>query len=234
MAFPDIFKLEKLRIYAFSDYQRQTPAQPVDSFDAMFNPETLSREFGFTYRAAQTVGDQRQPAQVTFAPPASLNVKLLIDGSGVAEMGLIKLFAPPPSVDEQIASFLKLAFETNGATHRPNFLRLSYGEIKFDCLLSKVTINQQSFDRQGKTVRAELDVELIQDEQVPEELRRTHFSSPDVSHSRAVRAGDTLPLLAAEIYGSPRHHLAVARANGLDQPRMLEPGTVLLFPPLAR
>ena len=83
-----------------------------------------------------------------------MTVPLLIDGTGVTEIGLLNLFAPPPTVEDQIAAFKKLAYDVNGDIHTPNFLRLVYGDnIKFDCLLSKLTITRQSFDRDGSAVR---------------------------------------------------------------------------------
>jgi hypothetical protein len=233
MEFPDIFKLEKLTIKAY----RKSSRLDVDftgEFKAMFNPETLSREYGFSFRAPPVVSNAPQSPEITYSPPGSLKVKLLLDGSGVTEMGIVNILAPSKTVDEQIAAFLKLTYEIQGESHQPNFLTLKYGLFSFPCRLGKVIVTQQAFDRQGKTVRAELDLELTYDEVVPEKLRETHLSSPDVSHTRTVRAGDTLPLLTEQVYDSDRHHLAVARFNGLDHLRSVDPGMILFFPPLAR
>ncbi|MEB3157176.1 MAG: LysM peptidoglycan-binding domain-containing protein, partial [Cyanobacteriota bacterium] len=61
-----------------------------------------------------------------------------------------------------------------------------------------------------------------------------NFSSPDLTHRRLVRAGDTLPQLCLEIYGTAEHYLRVADVNNLDDVRVLTPGQQLLFPPYAR
>jgi len=58
-------------------------------------------------------------------------------------------------------------------------------------------------------------------------------SSPDVSHSRVVKSGDTLPLLSKEIYGNASYYLRLAQANNLDDFRNLQPGQAIVFPPLA-
>ncbi|HEU6454372.1 MAG TPA: peptidoglycan-binding protein, partial [Roseateles sp.] len=58
--------------------------------------------------------------------------------------------------------------------------------------------------------------------------------SPDLTHKRVVKAGDRLPLLCNEIYGTPHLYLQVAAANGLDDFRNLAPGTQLFFPPLEK
>jgi nucleoid-associated protein YgaU len=57
-------------------------------------------------------------------------------------------------------------------------------------------------------------------------------SSPDLTHSRIVKAGDTLPLLSKEIYGTANHYLWIAQQNQLDDFRNLMPGQRLFFPPL--
>ncbi len=232
MDFPDNFKLEKLTIEAHLDFDRKRSAGAP--FKAMFNPETLSREYGFSYRAPPGVNKVPQSPEIAYSPPGILKIKLLLDGSGVTDMGVQNILAPPKTVDEQIKEFLALTYETKGESHRPNFLSLRYGGFEFHGRLGKVTVTHQAFDRQGKTMRAELDLELISDDAIPEKLRKTHYTSPDVSHTLTVRAGDTLPLMTEQVYESDRHHIAVARWNGLDHLRSVDPGMNLLFPPLAR
>jgi nucleoid-associated protein YgaU len=48
-----------------------------------------------------------------------------------------------------------------------------------------------------------------------------------------VVAGDTLPALCGKIYGQPGLYPLVARHNQLRHFRSLEPGTQLVFPPIA-
>jgi nucleoid-associated protein YgaU len=232
VAFPDIFKLEKLEIEAFSDPERS--ADVGEPFEAMFNPDSLSEALSIAYRAQPGVNDKTAVNHIAEVLPGHLSVKLLLDGSGVGEIGLLSLFGSAPTVEDQIERFKALAYDVNGDIHAPNFLVLSYGKTKYKGRLSRLTINRQSFDRQGNAVRAELDIELVGESDYEEELRNAHLSSPDVSHSRTVRAGDTLPMLSTEVYGTPDHHLAIARWNGIDHPRALVPGAVLLFPPLPR
>ena len=58
--------------------------------------------------------------------------------------------------------------------------------------------------------------------------------SSDLTHRRILKAGENLPQLCDEIYGDPRLYVKVAEANGFDHFRSLEPGTVILFPPLEK
>ena len=57
-------------------------------------------------------------------------------------------------------------------------------------------------------------------------------SSPDVTHVRTVREGDTLPLLCWEVYGSSTPYPRVAAFNRLGGFRDLVVGSQLVFPPL--
>ena len=102
----------------------------------------------------------------------------------------------------------------------------------FDCRLSSVDIKYTSFDREGSPTGAELDIVLIEDIADALRVREDNFQSPDVTHFRVVKAGDTLPLLSNSVYGDPSYYLTVAQFNGLDDFRNLQAGQKLYFPPL--
>jgi nucleoid-associated protein YgaU len=110
---------------------------------------------------------------------------------------------------------------------------VQWGKLVFPCRLLSVTIKYTSFDRDGTPLRAELAVQFIFDEEAERRTKGADQQSPDLTHSRVVRSGDTLPLLTKQIYGSSAAYLDVARFNGLDDFRRLTPGQELLFPPLA-
>ena len=102
----------------------------------------------------------------------------------------------------------------------------------FDCRLSSVDIKYTSFDRKGSPTGAELDIVLIEDISDALRVLEDNFQSPDVTHFRVVKAGDTLPLLSNSVYGDPSYYLTVAQFNGLDDFRNLQAGQKLYFPPL--
>jgi hypothetical protein len=173
-----------------------------------------------------------KPLNYAKSKPSDLSLNLVLDGTGTTEMGIMQLM-PQPSVSERVKTFLGLAFDMNGDIHEPNYLVAKWGDLAFNCRLGSVDIHYTNFDRDGTPLRAGLDIKLIADESVDTLQKTERKSSPDLSHSRIVRAGDTLPLLAKEIYGSSAYYLWVAQANGLDEIRRLTPGQRLVFPPLA-
>jgi hypothetical protein len=238
MGFPDLFKLEKLTIEAFSETAR-TPATSLGTFTAMFNPTTVTQRYANRFAATRAGQGVRQVAHFATVQPATLDLQLLLDGTGVDQIGLLTLFGDNPTVGERIDKFLQLCYRVNGDSHQPNFLIVRWGKFSrhlmgdgFRGRLASVGISYSSFGRDGDPMRAQLDISLTADDDPDRQSSALGLSSPDLSHSRLVREGDTLPLLTASVYGSSQHVVKVARVNDLDHFRSLEPGRDLLFPPV--
>jgi nucleoid-associated protein YgaU len=226
----NLFKLEKLGIYAFTDVGRRRRA-PNPVFAAMFNPASYTQSFGILW--SKDAGINASSVQVNYARtlPSDLKLDLVLDGTGVDEMGVVALSRK--TVRERVQDFLDVTYRYNGVIHEPNYLLAQWGSLIFYCRLETVDIKYTSFHRDGTPLRAELTVTLISDQSAEDRARLEAKQSPDVTHTRVVRSGDTLPLLTKEIYGSPAPYLLVARWNGLDDFRMLTPGARIEFPPLA-
>lgn len=225
----DSFKLEKLKVEAYSDRQRSTPVG--DAFEAMFNPESFKRQYRIKYRKGVGINNRQEAVDYARSEPSDLSLKLILDGSGVNEFGLSSL-GGRKTVKQRVDAFLALTYEVNSESHEPSYLKVRWGDLDFYCRLGQVEIHYTRFDRHGKALRAELDVLFLADEEVETRMARERLSSPDVTHTRVVRDGDTLPLLTHRIYGSSKYYLRVAQANGLDDFRNLKPGQTLVFPPL--
>lgn len=228
MALTDGFKLEKLKITAYSDRERNSL---VSTFEAMFNPSTFSQDYEIKYGLKQGFNTSGREVDYARSDPQQLSIDLLLDGTRVDAMGLLAPLLK--TVPERVDEFLDATYHMNGKSHEPNFLDVKWGdEFTFKCRLKKVTIAYSSFDRGGNPLRAKLSITLISDDTADNLMKKENKTSPDVTHTRIVRGGDTLPLLAKQIYGSADHYLFIARANGLDDFRNLVPGLELAFPPL--
>ena len=167
MAFPDLFKLEKLKISAFAKVARDAGSQIGSPFEAMFNPQTLSRTDTNLFVASNATGGATQTATFVRTQPSALSLTLLLDGTGVEQMGLINLFSSPQTVQERIDTFLALAYQPQSETHEPSYLKVTWGKkFKFDCRLTAITTNYTSFDRDGSALRAELALTLTADSDI--------------------------------------------------------------------
>ncbi|MEM0999653.1 MAG: hypothetical protein AAGN35_21525 [Bacteroidota bacterium] len=227
-------KLEKMVIMVFDKPERATFAPK--KYEVMFNPTTYSLTYENNFSKLQGINTTGRPSKFALAPPDTLEVTLIIDGTGVRKIGsqqlLDELFGAEDDVYGEVQDFLQATTEVNGKIHEPNFLRLEWGDLTFDCRLKKVKVSYTLFNRQGNPLRAELQCEFFGDLQKSKRLRKDNFSSPDLTHRRILRAGEDLLQLTEEIYGSPHYYLKVAAVNQLDNFRDLAPGRELFFPPV--
>jgi nucleoid-associated protein YgaU len=224
MALKNPYKLEKLTIEAYQDEQRKT--QVVEFFNVMFNPESYSQKFAIEYVS-------EQPAKYARSAPSILSFKLVIDGTGSHELKPVAgQSVNEKTVEKQIKHLLDISYYMNGNIHEPNYLIVKWGSLSFSCRMSSIDINYTSFNPDGTALRAELTIELLSDQAINKQLALESKSSPDLTHSRLVKDGDTLPLLSKEIYGSSNHYLWIAQQNQLDDFRNLTAGQRLFFPPL--
>ncbi|MGR9052708.1 MAG: CIS tube protein, partial [Gammaproteobacteria bacterium] len=158
MLFDDSFKLEKLKIEAYLDSGRTKRAG--DDFEAMFNPETFKQSFAITYQKGVGLNDRKEVVNYSRSEPSDLNLRLIFDGTGVNEYGLA-LFGKTLTVQERINTFLALCYYPHSESHEPAYLKVIWGDLNFQCRLGSVEINYTRFDRQGKALRAELDILLL-------------------------------------------------------------------------
>lgn len=221
-------KLEKLKIFAFNRPERHGKPVKADVFEAMYNPASYQQTYSVAYGSGK-VGADRQYLR---EEPSKLALTLVLDGTGVDEMGVFAFGRK--SVRERIADFKRVTYDYDGAIHESNYLLVEWGgDLSFACRLDSFTIKYTTFDRDGKPLRAELDVVLLSDKSAKKDAKDKKKSSPDLTHSRIVTHGDTLPLLTRAFYGSSARYLDVARFNALDDFRRLTPGQQIFFPPLA-
>jgi len=275
--FENLFKLNKLKIYSYSDPERTKPftgnnqiiknppaninvpgqqggpavSTPVSPyFEAMFNPESITQKFSIEYTEPQAIGSSGKQLTFSVRPPSSMRMTLIFAQSNFSSFAgnkiskLLQGKLDPMSLSSPIAntktgtvsgwirSFFEVTYDISSHEHQPLWLKVVWGSLSYTCRLGSVEINYTSFDRNGEPLGAELDVLFKGDVLQKDKLLDDNFMSPDVTHQRIVKAGDTLPLLSNAVYGDPSYYLIVAQANGLDDFRKLTPGQTLYFPPL--
>lgn len=228
MSLLSLFKLEKLTVTAHKTDSRSDAAPP--KFEAMFNPTSYSQSLANKWDKKQGLNASSAELEYVYGCPTELNFTLLLDDTGVDEMGIFALGRD--SLKVRLKKFSDVAHAYNGSIHEPHYLLVEWGTLSFACRLSKAEIKYTLFDRDGTPLRAELEVNFISDESAKTRAQKENKQSPDLTHSRTVRRGDTLPLMVKEIYGSTAHYLDIARYNKLDDFRNLIPGQQILFPPL--
>lgn len=227
-------ELAKVEIRAFKD---KNYTQPLGKFELPINPEQFSQSFKVSYDRQQAAGSQGTDPEFKVTKPEELVLNFTIDGTGVVPVkGQANAFHK--DVTGQVEEFLKLVYVMNSETHKPNFLRLLWGNVSFgdqnsfDCILKDLTIDYTLFASDGKPLRAKLKATFLSYVEAGRRIREEGKKSPDVTHVRTVKAGENLPLMTHRIYGDQSYYLQVAKANGLVNFRRLRTNTNLQFPPI--
>ncbi|SDI18640.1 conserved hypothetical phage tail region protein [Actinokineospora alba] len=101
--------------------------------------------------------------------------------------------------------------------------------INFRAVLKSVTVNYTRFTRTGLPNRANVQLTL---QEVEPAKKGTNPTSGTRESGRAhtVTAGDSLPSIAKETYGTPAAWRRIAEENGIDDPLRVRNGKPLLLP----
>lgn len=229
-------ELTKLEIRAFKD---KTYSEEIGKFVLPVNPEQFSQAFKIEYDEEQAQGSQGNDPKFKFTPPEDLKLDFTLDGTGVIPVkGEAGAFHR--DVAQQVQDLLTLTYAMNPETHKPNFLRILWGDFSFGTgngfngLLKEFQMNYTLFSPDGKPLRAKISTTFTQYVEQERRVREEGKESPDITHIRTVKGGDTLPLMTHRIYGDASYYLQVAKANGLVNVRRLRSNTTLRFPPLSK
>ena len=101
-------------------------------------------------------------------------------------------------------------------------------------MVEKITQKLTMFRSDGTPVRATLSVTFKQHKTIAEQLDDPRRNSADKTKRRVFEAHDSIWLLAAREYGQVRYWRLIAEQNDIDDPRRIEPGRVLVLPPIDR
>lgn len=220
----DSGELERLLIQSYE--QADFSGEGIGEFEAYVNPNEITLAYEMEYDSAQGSGTTGSRMEFKKIKPGDLSLTFFIDGTGAN--------GRRADVQQEVEKFQKVT-GYNGNIHRPNYLKVVWGTLQVKrCVLKSASISYKLFKPSGVPLRAIITANFTDtaDDQTRVALARDE--SPDLTHVRLVKAGDTLPLMCYRIYGSAMYYLEVARANGIDHFRQLEPGRKVFFPPLEK
>lgn len=215
------------------------------SIQALFNPSEISLSKTATWERQRSVGlgtattdDIDQEFRSVEAE--TFSIELFFDSyesrSGGVSWQLPGISASSGTDVRRYTDPIAALLEVNTELHRPPLCQLLWGTFDiFTGVLTSLDTKFTLFLQDGTPVRATLTCNFIEATvQTVGGLtglgRELH--SADVARTRQLRRDDTLHSLAAEEYGDPSLWRAIATANGIVNPRVLAPGTVLTIPKL--
>lgn len=217
-------ELKRLVIYGYDDPTCPEPAKA--EFHAYVNPTEITLGYEAEYQAQGGAGTTGGRMTFKRIKPGDLTVALFIDGTGADGRRV--------DVQQEIARFNEVT-GYNGEIHEPRHLKIAWGTLPImRCKLKSASIVYKLFKPDGTALRAVITAVFTESLDDQTRVALAQDQSADLTHVRLVKAGDTLPGLCEEIYREPRMYLEVARANGLDNFRALQPGMRLRFPPVEK
>ncbi len=167
-------------------------------------------------------GLESPPIQYVRGASEKLTAELLVDTSDTLD-----------DVRKRYTNKLRALMNIQGEIHAPPIVRFTWDGEVFKGVVEALTITYVLFTPKGIPIRAKLNLTLKEYRTVEDQIAERPKSSPDVEKTHVVRRGDTLATVAALAYNDPTQWREVARNNGIEDPRFLEPGRVLNLPRLS-
>ena len=236
----DSGQLQKMTLVAYEDATFQTPTG--DTYSVLINPESYALTYASEINQQSAQGSSESVTSFNKRSPQSLTFKFLFDGTGVIQRGgggLLSGLAVPglpankPDVMTDYEAFKAVVYQYGSDTHQPNFVQLQWGPLLYNCQATSMTITFKLFNPDGSPLRAEAQC-TFQSVIDPTKLAAIeNRQSPDLTHVRTVKDGDTLPLICYREYGDSKYYYQVAQFNGLTDFKKLQSGTKIILPPIA-
>ncbi len=207
---PDPQTIDHLRIESLK--KDESTAEVEGHMYVQVNPETYSLSHTISLDENQASGTSNRQQKQNKTYPDKLSMDLIFDRSGIVPLvkqeggRMVEELTEPDmmkGVNEDIDRFKSLIFEHKGDIHRPNTVRLLWGDMVFKGRLTNLSIEYTLFRPSGIPSRAKLSVEFEGTQEIKEMLAKQRDNSPDLTHIRTVAASDKLPLMAYRIYNDP-------------------------------
>lgn len=229
--------VNKVVIVPYHDSLFQKRSTSVPFFVLPINPETYSRSYKIENNTTTNSNKCGSETKYKSTRPEQLQLEFIFDSTNTIEGYIYNTNTPSGvvqklSTEAQIDLFLKTVYQVEGEIHRPNYLKIYWGSLIFECVLDKLDINYTLINEAGFPIRAKANATFTAHIHPEKEAAAKNEKSPDVTHQHRVQQGDRLDLIVDKIYNSGQYLLQVASANDLTSIRSLPIGKEIILPPI--
>ena len=186
-----------------------------------FNPTELALTKQNTFAEVPIPGLTAPPIQYVRGASEKLTFDVIVDTSD--DMSDVRTTYVAP---------IRKLMNVSSVLHAPPVVKLVWDELEFTGVLESLGVTYTLFSDDGKPVRAKLALGLKEYTTIKDQVALAKKQSPDVEKVYVVQRGDTITQIAEQAYGDPAPWRQIARANGISDPRALEPGRTLTIPRL--
>ncbi|MDH4195126.1 MAG: LysM peptidoglycan-binding domain-containing protein [Nitrospirota bacterium] len=221
---PDSLKLEKAELREL-DAEFANEINQNKNVTVQFNPESIKVSFANQIQTPSGTGDQRGTPSRQFvgAGTTKLSLQLWFDvtAGGKKEKDVRKL-------TQQVAYFITPKPEAD--KFLPPAVRFLWGSFQFDGIMESLEESLEFFSNEGRPLRASMTVSLSQ-QKITEFVFRSAGqggapSTPGTKPLMQAPAGSTVQELA-DSQGKGGNWQAIASANNIENPRLLQPGQLI-------
>ncbi len=224
-------ELKKIKIESFKD-PGCTQAVANGSILAFINPTDYTKVVNITYTPTKTINETQSTQVFSQYGEQSLSLgTIIVDGTGLMNNNAT---LNNKDVEAYVKKFQDVVSKYIGEKHSPPFLKVSWTGLSFICVCTKFEVKYTLFKPDGTPLRAEIKLDLKNTIDWDTKVKKAGNQSPDLTHIRTVKAGDTLPLMTYQIYGDSIYYMEIARINKLSHVNDIKPGDQLYFPPLKK
>jgi LysM repeat protein len=189
-------------------------------FEVMFNPEEYSLNKDNNYASQAIPGLSAPILQFVHGNLRTLDMELFFDTTDTRTDVRVET--------QKVVDLLRIDSEL----HAPPVLRVAWGSLQLRCVLAKASQKFVKFLEDGRPTRARINVSFSEFIDPEREAREVNRQTADFSKVYTVQRGDTLTAIAFRFYENPALWRPIAIANGIDDPRRIEPGQELHVPAL--
>lgn len=232
---------------AFTDGPLAKGGSPKPTeFTLLVNPETYTRKYSVEYVDDKRANTANRGLYFR-TKPEEFKIDILFDATGVVvEGGLLNVAIVNPfgndnanDVSGQITILKNFCYTYSGEIHRPNYLKITWGDLGdtesggiFKGVMTSMDIDYKLFRPDGKPLRAVAHLTLMSVIDPATAVKLEDPKSPDVTHQRVFNAGDHFTLLTNKVYEDLNYYIDVAKANKMLSFRKVAIGTKIILPPL--
>jgi len=226
-------QLLKMLILSYNtDKDGEMTGIPVP-YPVMYNPESFTQSVKSVYASKKVSGDTGEQLEYRGKKSDDITFEFLFDATGGSVNSINGEIAKAiGGVDVEVALFLSLTSARDPDAHQNRKLTLIWGTFIMDCRLESASVEYTLFSAIGRPLRAKVKATFKEDKLRGLQSAFDKLFSADLTHVHVVKAGETLPLIAKQIYDDPSLYLEIAKINNLKNFRAIKPGMELILPPV--
>lgn len=199
----------------------------IKTISVLFNPSEYSISSANNIKSQDIKGLDGTSEQFIGGTSQTLNMKLFFD-TYTLKTDSRQEYKDVRDYTKEIKGLMAIYSDD----HTPPVCAVTWGSLYFKGYLENLNERFTMFSNEGVPLRAHLDVTFKKVETVEEFLKGASFQSADRTKARVLKEGEQLWTIASNEYDDPGNWRPVAKANNIDNPRKVKPGTSLIVPSL--